>query len=153
MDSAAVISANAVKHARSLSARDDNKSGDHSDGSAEGAALASASAAAHGTRIVKFRVCDDATAKRFRDAEWDNVVACFVLGKAWQFKGWRWSSPQELFRNVLSFYLGFDDTPLPPSARTWKITYATHPAPHIFCPHMRTTAAKFTLVIPILTAR
>jgi len=27
----------------------------------------------------------------------ENVVAIFTCGAAWQFKGWKWSNPTELF--------------------------------------------------------
>ena len=46
---------------------------------------------------------------RLSEAEWDRVVAVFVLGAPWQFSGWRISEPAVLFskgENLFScFYI------------------------------------------------
>lgn len=37
---------------------------------------------------------------RLSAAEWDRVVAVFVQGPAWQFKGWPWDgNPVQIFAN------------------------------------------------------
>ena len=38
------------------------------------------------------------------------VVAVFVTGQAWQFKGWKWDNPTYLFQNVLGVHICFNDT-------------------------------------------
>jgi hypothetical protein len=54
--------------------------------------------------------------------EWSRVAAVFVQGQAWQFKGWRWESPAELFYNVPGFFLHYADQPLPDQILTWNVT-------------------------------
>ena len=41
--------------------------------------------------------------------DWENVVAVFVQGESWQFKGWKWESPVELFSHVKGFWLKYED--------------------------------------------
>lgn len=54
---------------------------------------------------VPYRVVDNPG--RLSAAEWDRVVAVFVQGPAWQFKGWPWDgNPVQIFANSkLVFYL------------------------------------------------
>ncbi len=40
----------------------------------------------------------DSTAK-LKEQDWERVVAVFALGQQWQFKGWKWSEPVELFHH------------------------------------------------------
>lgn len=45
---------------------------------------------------VPYRVVDNP--QRLTQGEWDRVVAVFVMGPAWQFKGWPWDgNPVEIF--------------------------------------------------------
>lgn len=45
---------------------------------------------------VPYRVVDNL--QRLTQSEWDRVVAVFVMGPAWQFKGWPWDgNPVEIF--------------------------------------------------------
>lgn len=47
---------------------------------------------------VPYRVVDNPG--RLSAAEWDRVVAVFVQGPAWQFKGWPWDgNPVQIFAN------------------------------------------------------
>lgn len=52
--------------------------------------------------------------------DWGRVVAVFVSGQTWQFKGWKWSSPVDLFKNVLGIYLTFDDRTVDPNVQSWN---------------------------------
>lgn len=52
--------------------------------------------------------------------DWGRVVAVFVSGQAWQFKNWKWSSPVDLFKNVLGVYLTFDDRPVDSNVSSWN---------------------------------
>jgi parafibromin len=38
-------------------------------------------------KTVPYRVIDDP--RKLRDEEWDRIVAVFVQGPSWQFKGWK----------------------------------------------------------------
>lgn len=47
---------------------------------------------------VPYRIVDNPS--RLSPAEWDRVVAVFVAGPAWQFKGWPWDgNPVHIFAN------------------------------------------------------
>lgn len=52
--------------------------------------------------------------------EWNRVVAVFVSGQVWQFKGWRWPSPVDLFKNVMGVYLTFEDRTIDKNVQTWN---------------------------------
>ncbi|KAH9298790.1 hypothetical protein KI387_030472, partial [Taxus chinensis] len=45
----------------------------------------------------------------FSVEDWSRVVAVFVLGKEWQFKGWPYKDHVEIFNKLLGFYLRFED--------------------------------------------
>lgn len=49
-----------------------------------------------GSTTVPYRVIDNP--QKLTNADWDRVVAVFVMGPAWQFKGWPWDgNPVEIF--------------------------------------------------------
>jgi parafibromin len=49
-----------------------------------------------GALTVPYRVTDNP--QKLTNADWDHVVAVFVMGPAWQFKGWPWDgNPVEIF--------------------------------------------------------
>jgi parafibromin len=49
-----------------------------------------------GAITVPYRVIDDP--QKLTNADWDCVVAVFVMGPAWQFKGWPWGgNPVDIF--------------------------------------------------------
>lgn len=49
-----------------------------------------------GNSTVPYRVIDNPTKLTAHD--WNRVVAVFVMGPAWQFKGWPWEGqPVEIF--------------------------------------------------------
>jgi hypothetical protein len=53
---------------------------------------------------VPYRVVDNPG--RLSAAEWDRVVAVFVQGPAWQFKGWPWDgNPVQIFANSEYIFL------------------------------------------------
>jgi len=59
---------------------------------------------------------------RLSPEEWDRVVAVFVQGPAWQFKGWHWGgNPTEIFAHVCGFHLKFEDTKLDPNVAKWSV--------------------------------
>lgn len=57
---------------------------------------------------------------RLRPEDWENVVAVFVQGEQWQFKGWQWDTPEQLFSHILGFYVGYDDDKADVAAARWK---------------------------------
>jgi parafibromin len=51
----------------------------------------------------------------------DRVVAVFSNGQPWQFRGWKWAEPADLFANVVGLYAHWDDEKLPDSIRSWNV--------------------------------
>ena len=69
---------------------------------------------------VTFQVVDGV--ERLKDTDWDRVVAVFVSGQAWQFRGWKWTDPVEIFSNVKGFYLKYADVKTDPQIKQWNVT-------------------------------
>jgi parafibromin len=69
---------------------------------------------------VPYRVIDDP--RKLRDEEWDRIVAVFVQGPAWQFKGWKYNqNPTEIFTRICAFHLKFDEQPLDKNIAGWSV--------------------------------
>ncbi|ELK26765.1 Parafibromin [Myotis davidii] len=58
--------------------------------------------------------------------DWDRVVAVFVHGPAWQFKGWPWLLPDgslvDMFVKIKASHLQYEHIPLDPSVQKWEVT-------------------------------
>lgn len=48
-------------------------------------------------QTISYRIVD--SIDRIMKEDWKNVVAVFVSGQQWQFKGWKWEQPVDLFSN------------------------------------------------------
>ena len=70
---------------------------------------------------------------------WDRVVAVFVTGQSWQFNKWQWSTPMELFQNVLAVHLAFDDRPPDPQVVAWGVKVV---AVNAFKDHVNAAASR-----------
>jgi parafibromin len=46
----------------------------------------------------------------------------FAQGQAWQFKGWQWATPAEVFGNCAGFFMYFDDSKIPDAVKSWNVT-------------------------------
>jgi hypothetical protein len=59
---------------------------------------------------------------KFTAQDWNRVVAVFVTGQAWQFKGWPegYSDPVKLFQKVSGVHLTWDDRPMNPTVSSWN---------------------------------
>ncbi|VDD88604.1 unnamed protein product [Enterobius vermicularis] len=76
--------------------------------------------AKEGGVTVPYRVVENPL--KLSDDEWGRVVAVFVQGPAWQFKGWRWGgNPTDIFSNVAAFHLMFDDQRLDNNVAKWSV--------------------------------
>lgn len=54
--------------------------------------------------------------------DWNRVVAVFVQGPAWQFKGWPWGgSPVEIFSRIKAFHLKWDEQKLDDNVGKWNV--------------------------------
>ena len=69
---------------------------------------------------VPYRVIDNPL--KLQPTDWDRVVAVFVQGPAWQFKGWPWNgNPVEIFSRIKAFHLKFDETKLDANVAKWSV--------------------------------
>ena len=56
---------------------------------------------------ITYRIVESAT--QLEERHWERVVAVFAHGPSWQFKGWKWRSPVEIFSHAQGFHLRYDD--------------------------------------------
>lgn len=55
-------------------------------------------------------------------SDWSRVLACFTLTSTWQFKGWKWETPLELFQHIVGFHIYFDDLAIDQNVAGWNVT-------------------------------
>lgn len=67
---------------------------------------------------LHYKIIDDPT--KLLNEEWDRVVAAFVTGQQWQFRGWKYSNPVDLFQHVLGAHLMFDDRAPDATVQSWN---------------------------------
>ncbi|KAI5642537.1 hypothetical protein NE865_05564 [Phthorimaea operculella] len=73
------------------------------------------------TITIPYKVVDNPA--RLSAADWDRVVAVFVQGPAWQFKGWPWDgNPVQIFAHICAFHLKFDEMKLDANVARWAVT-------------------------------
>ncbi|KAK6456112.1 accessory factor associated with RNA polymerase II [Scheffersomyces xylosifermentans] len=53
---------------------------------------------------------------------WDNVIAIFTTGQAWQFSKYKYSKPEMLFQRYAGFYLSYQGDPTPPHIKDWNVS-------------------------------
>ncbi|KAH9283560.1 Parafibromin [Echinococcus granulosus] len=71
-------------------------------------------------RTVPYRVIDQPN--RLQPDEWNRVVAVFVQGQAWQFKGWpHGGDPAVIFSVVKGFHIKYANMPLDPNVAKWNV--------------------------------
>ncbi|KAL9988717.1 hypothetical protein ACROYT_G003195 [Oculina patagonica] len=75
------------------------------------------------TVTVPYRVIDNPA--RLQPNDWNRVVAVFVQGPAWQFKGWPYSSPVDIFTKTKGFYLKYDEMKTDPNVQKWDVQILT----------------------------
>mmetsp|Transcript_613 Transcript_613/g.1109 ORF Transcript_613/g.1109 Transcript_613/m.1109 type:complete len:546 (-) Transcript_613:103-1740(-) len=73
-----------------------------------------------GGHMVEYEVMDNPST-RLKPHEWDRVVAVIPQGAAWQFKGWRYSNPVDIFNKSYGFYIGIEKTPIPKDLTGWRV--------------------------------
>ncbi|KAK0402461.1 hypothetical protein QR680_016347 [Steinernema hermaphroditum] len=73
---------------------------------------------------VPYRVIDNPM--KLSNDDWDRVVAVFVQGPAWQFKGWRWNgNPTDIFSHVAAFHLKYDGDKVDANVSKWNVNIIT----------------------------
>jgi len=70
-------------------------------------------------QLVKYMIIDNP--QKLGDKDWKRVVSVFAAGPAWQFKGWPWPSPTEVFSAIQGFYLKYDDEQAPDTIKSWNV--------------------------------
>lgn len=66
-----------------------------------------------------FQVID--TPSTLSSSDWKRVVGAIVLGNTWQFKGWKWSLPADIFANIYGFYVQWDDVQSDNVVSQWNV--------------------------------
>jgi len=51
--------------------------------------------------------------------DWARLVAVFTTGQLWQFKGYKWSQPAELFSKAMGVYVGWTGDQVPDAVKGW----------------------------------
>ena len=69
---------------------------------------------------ITYDVIDNPTTRLKRD-EWSRVVAVVCQGASWQFKGWKYSDPVELFSRTFGFYVGLEGAKVPSELQGWNV--------------------------------
>jgi hypothetical protein len=67
---------------------------------------------------LQYKIIDNPV--KLAEADWSSVVAVFATGQLWQFKGWKWSDPRQLFANVLGVHLCMDDIAVDENILQWN---------------------------------
>ncbi|EXJ58446.1 hypothetical protein A1O7_05871 [Cladophialophora yegresii CBS 114405] len=70
-----------------------------------------------GEKPFRFILVD--SPEHFKPDYWSRVVAVFTTGQIWQFRGYKWREPQELFGHVLGIYVGEKGLPIPTEVKGW----------------------------------
>jgi parafibromin len=68
-------------------------------------------------RPYRFIIVD--SPEQFKPDYWNRVVAVFTTGQVWQFRGYKWREPQELFGHVLGIYVGERGGQVPSEVKGW----------------------------------
>ncbi|XP_020811927.1 parafibromin [Drosophila serrata] len=72
-------------------------------------------------QTVSYRVIDNPI--KLSQQDWQRVVAVFVMGPQWQFKGWPWDgNPVEIFSKICAFHLCFSELKLDSNVERWSVT-------------------------------
>ncbi|KAL7510595.1 hypothetical protein ACHAXN_007455 [Cyclotella atomus] len=69
---------------------------------------------------ITYDIIDNPTT-RLKKEDWDRVVAVIAQGASWQFKGWRYSDPVELFSRSFGFYVGYEGAVVPEELKGWNV--------------------------------
>lgn len=57
--------------------------------------------------------------EQFKLEYWNRIVAVFTTGQTWQFKNYKWSNPNELFKHTMGVYVGWRGDQPPETIRGW----------------------------------
>lgn len=70
---------------------------------------------------VPYRIIDNPN--KLSASDWARVVAVFVMGPTWQFKGWPWDgNPVDIFSKICAFHIKFDEMKIDANVARWAVT-------------------------------
>jgi len=73
-----------------------------------------------GGLTVPYRVIDNPN--KLTPGDWDRVVAVFVMGQAWQFKGWPYDgNPTVIFSKICGFHIKWDEMVTEKNIANWAV--------------------------------
>ncbi|KAI8093823.1 RNA pol II accessory factor, Cdc73 family-domain-containing protein [Halteromyces radiatus] len=75
---------------------------------------------ANGQSVV-YHVVDSVS--HFKQSDWDRVCCVLASGQQWQFKGWKWEKPLEVFSNVKGFYPKWTSDKVTGTAADWAVQH------------------------------
>ena len=74
-----------------------------------------------GGGLMEYEVIDNPRTRLAKDRDWDRVVAVIGQGAAWQFKGWKYTNPVDIFSKTFGFYIGMEGAPIPKDITSWNV--------------------------------
>ncbi|ORZ17662.1 RNA pol II accessory factor, Cdc73 family-domain-containing protein [Absidia repens] len=72
-------------------------------------------------QTVVYHVVDSVS--HFKQSDWDRVCCVLASGQQWQFKGWKWEKPLDVFSNVKGFYPKWTSDKVTGPASEWNVKY------------------------------
>ena len=73
-----------------------------------------------GGLTVPYRIIDNPS--KLTNAEWERVVAVFVMGQAWQFKGWPFQGgPVEILSKIAGFHIKWQEVNTEKNIENWAV--------------------------------
>ncbi|XP_046683535.1 parafibromin-like [Homalodisca vitripennis] len=75
----------------------------------------------NGASTIPYTVMDNT--QKLAPGDWDRVVAVFVLGSKWQFRGWPWNAnPVDIFSKICGFHVKYEEMDLHKRVAGWDVT-------------------------------
>ncbi|CAG8588562.1 11268_t:CDS:1 [Paraglomus brasilianum] len=59
--------------------------------------------------------------EQFGPEDWDRVICVVCSGHEWQFRNWKWESPDELFQHVRGIYFKWSHEALKDEIKAWRV--------------------------------
>lgn len=74
-------------------------------------------------RDIRFKFIDNPS--RLSREDWHRVVCVMAGSQAWQFRGWRYSNPTDVFSRMLGVFIWFSELSIPPLVNGWNVKVVT----------------------------
>ncbi|KAG2225495.1 hypothetical protein INT45_010322 [Circinella minor] len=71
-------------------------------------------------QLAVYHVVDSVA--NFKQSDWDRVCCVFTGGQAWQFKGWKYEKPVDLFSHVKGVYPKWSDEKITGPVADWAVS-------------------------------